>query len=198
MAMTEREVTKLALGLMSEHNLNWPAWGFRMARSKNRLGFCQYNRFNGGMIAFSKNYLHLGDEEIRDTILHEIAHAIAGHKASHGPEWKRVCRQIGAKPNERADLKDEDHAEFKWTGICPNNSKHTVKRHALTEKGRRMACGACCRELNGGRFSAKYLFDWHLTADLKASGPSGIRLINQKEQQTLEPTRISDLVSLGF
>lgn len=196
--MTEREVTDLALSLMSEHGLNWPAWGFRTARSKNRLGFCQYNRFNGGMIAFSKNYLHLPYEEIRDTLLHEIAHAIAGHKAGHGPEWKRVCRQIGAKPNPSADLKDEMQLEYKWTGVCPNNFKHKVMRHALTEKGRRMACGACCRELNDGKFTPRYLFEWHLTADLKASGSRGVSLINQPEMRTLEPTRISELVALGF
>ena len=196
MAMTEREVTALALQLMSEHNLNWPAWGFRMSRSKNAIGFCQYNHFNGGMITFSKNFLHLADHEIRDTILHEIAHAIAGHKASHGPEWKAVCRRIGAKPDANADLKSEDKVAFKWTGICPNG--HASQRHALTEKGKRMACGKCCRELNDGRFDARYKFEWHLTDDLKNSGRSGVRLITQPEVTSLEPTRISELVALGM
>lgn len=196
MAMNEREVTALALQLMSEHNLNWPAWGFRMARSKLNLGFCEYNRFNGGTIAFSKNFLHLQDHEIRDTLLHEIAHAIAGNKAKHGPEWMAVCRRIGAKPNASADLKKEDKTTFKWTGVCPNG--HTCSRHALTEKGRRMACGRCCRELNGGQFSGRFLFEWHLTEDLKNSGRSGVRLITQQESTSLEPTRISELVALGM
>lgn len=194
MAMTEREVTALALQLMSEHNLNWPAWGFRIARSKLRLGFCQYNRFNGGMIAFSKNFLHLSDHEIRDTLLHEIAHALVGHRAGHGPQWKLMCVKIGAKPNECADLKSEDKVEFKWTGVCPDG--HTLSRHALTEKGRRLACGTCCREKNDGRFDGRYLFEWHLTADLKASGRSGVRLINQPESTSLEATRISELMSI--
>jgi predicted SprT family Zn-dependent metalloprotease len=198
MAMTEREAEALALGLMSEHNLNWPAWGFRMTRHKLLLGRCVHNRFNGGTIELSKNYLHLTYEEIRDTILHEIAHALCGPRVGHSAEWKRMCIKIGATPNATADLREGTTPEFKWTGVCPNNFEHTVKRHALTEKGRRMACGQCCRSLNDGRFDARYLFDWHLTADLKASGSKGIRLITQPEMQTLEPTRISELVALGF
>ena len=30
-----------------------------------------------------------------DVMRHELAHAIAGRKAAHGPEWQRVCKRIG-------------------------------------------------------------------------------------------------------
>ena len=39
--------------------------------------------------------------EIRDTILHEIAHALAWTRhgeRTHGPRWKQICREIGAVP----------------------------------------------------------------------------------------------------
>lgn len=196
MAMTERQVTQLAQSLMSEYNLNWPAWGFRLSRHKLAIGRCEYNRYNGGTLIFSKNFLHLSDAEIRDTLLHEIAHALCGPRAGHGTRWKSMCVKIGAKPDEFADLKNEDKVEFKWTGVCIN--KHTVSRHALTEKGKRMACGKCCRELNDGRFDAKYKFEWHLTDDLKSAGRLGVRLINQPEVASQEPTRISELVALGL
>lgn len=196
MPMTQAEAEKLALGLMSEHNLNWPAWGFRLTRHKLLLGRCVHNRYNGGTIELSKNYLHLSYEEIRDTLLHEIAHALCGPGVGHTIEWKRMCIKIGAKPNPRADLKENDNPEFKWTGICPN--KHTTKRHALTEKGKRMACGQCCHEFNDGFFDARFRFEWHLTDDLKNAGRSGVRLITQPEVASQEPTRISELVSLGY
>lgn len=192
---TKAEVERLALGLMSEHNLNWPAWGFRFSRGKLYLGRCHYNRFHGGTIDFSTNYLHLPIEEIKDTLLHEIAHALAGHKAGHGPEWKAMCRKVGAKPNPKADLRPEQDIEWKWTGVCPNN--HTLKRHAKTQKTERLACARCCRDFNDGFFHPKFLFEWHLTADLKAAGKSGVRLITQPEEQSQEPVRISELMSLG-
>jgi hypothetical protein len=47
-------------------------------------------------------------------------------------------------------------------------------------------------------FSGKDIFELHLTADLKTAGPTGVRLINQPDMQALEPTRISELVALGF
>jgi predicted SprT family Zn-dependent metalloprotease len=198
MAMTESEVTQLALDLMAEHNLNWPAWGFKIVRAKLYLGRCTYNRFNGGMIEFSKNYFHLSFDQIKDVLLHEIAHAIAGHAAGHGPEWKSVCRKIGAMPNPKADLKAEAKIQWKWTGVCPVDPSHTLKRHALTDKGRRMACGKCCRRLNMGVFDARYLFEWHLTSDLEAAGRSGVKLITQPEPTSQRPTRITDLVAAGF
>ena len=41
------------------------------------------------------------EEQIRDTVLHEIAHAIAGHEAGHGPLWKATARRIGATPRAK-------------------------------------------------------------------------------------------------
>ena len=35
------------------------------------------------------------DESLRDVVLHEAAHAIAGREAAHGPKWQSVCRRIG-------------------------------------------------------------------------------------------------------
>ena len=44
-----------------------------------------------------------------DTILHEIAHAIAGVEAGHGPAWKAVAQRLGATPRARAEENDEAH-----------------------------------------------------------------------------------------
>ena len=38
------------------------------------------------------------EEQLLDTVLHEIAHAIAGHEAGHGLLWKATARRIGATP----------------------------------------------------------------------------------------------------
>ena len=35
------------------------------------------------------------DESLRDVMLHEIAHCIAGRTAAHGPSWRACCLSIG-------------------------------------------------------------------------------------------------------
>jgi predicted SprT family Zn-dependent metalloprotease len=44
----------------------------------------------------SSYYVAVNDvAEVRDTILHEIAHAHVGNAAGHGPVWQRMARSIG-------------------------------------------------------------------------------------------------------
>ena len=35
------------------------------------------------------------DESLRDVMLHELAHVIAGRSAAHGERWRKICKQIG-------------------------------------------------------------------------------------------------------
>src|SRR5262249_31162680 len=55
-------------------------------------------------------------ETIRDTLLHEIAHALAGRDAGHGPLWKAMCRRAGAKP-ERLSF-EADMPAGRWQAKC--------------------------------------------------------------------------------
>jgi len=41
----------------------------------------------------------LNISSLQDIVLHEIAHGIAGQKAKHGKEFRKVCKQIGCKGN---------------------------------------------------------------------------------------------------
>lgn len=44
------------------------------------------------------------------TVMHEIAHALAGSAAGHGPVWKRQMRALGQSP-ERCRTSNEAHVE---------------------------------------------------------------------------------------
>jgi len=68
-------------------------WTFAFDNAARRFGSCRYQERK---ITLSKR-LTLANEprEVRETILHEIAHAIAGHAAGHGPEFVRAARAIG-------------------------------------------------------------------------------------------------------
>jgi predicted SprT family Zn-dependent metalloprotease len=88
----------LACELLARHSL--PDWGFNLNRSKINLGLCYYGP---KVIELSRYFVESNSlEAVRDTLLHEIAHALAGRAAGHGPLWKAACLRIGAKP-ERLD-----------------------------------------------------------------------------------------------
>ena len=91
-------VAGMARRLMDEHGLT--GWTFAFVEAKKSLGNCH---FQHRVIRISRTHALEGSEEqIRDTMLHEIAHAIAGYEAGHGPLWKVTARRIGATPRARA------------------------------------------------------------------------------------------------
>ena len=90
-------VAGMARRLMDEHGLT--GWTLAFVEAKRRLGDCH---FRNRVIRISRTHALEGSEEqIRDTMLHEIAHAIAGHEAGHGPLWKVTARRIGATPRAK-------------------------------------------------------------------------------------------------
>ena len=91
-------VAEMARRLMEEHGL--ADWTLAFVEAKRRLGDCH---FGDRVIRISRAHALEGSEEqIRDTVLHEIAHAIAGPEAGHGPLWKATARRIGATPRAKS------------------------------------------------------------------------------------------------
>ena len=87
-------VAAMARGLMDEHGL--ADWTFAFLEAERRLGDCRYDE---RLIRVGRAHaLEAGEAEIRDTVLHEIAHALAGPEARHGPKWRETARRLGATP----------------------------------------------------------------------------------------------------
>ena len=138
--MRLEKIRILAVGLMREHGLH--DWTFRFDRAYRRLGCCRYAKKE---ICLSENFAIKGsDEDITDTILHEIAHALVGMGHGHGIVWRRMAEKIGAKPNRCAYVRglDEDTAKYKAT--CPNcgavHHRYKMSRKLMTT---RISCGIC-------------------------------------------------------
>ncbi|MCD8062529.1 MAG: SprT-like domain-containing protein [Akkermansiaceae bacterium] len=98
-----REIESYARLKLDEHGLH--DWQFGWDRARRRLGVC---RLQEKSITLSIHFVRANLEaphEIRDTVLHEIAHALAWVRhgeRTHGPLWKRICREIGAVPRAAA------------------------------------------------------------------------------------------------
>jgi len=82
-------------------------------------------------------------EEMKDTVLHEIAHVLAGLQAGHGPKWRAACRKIGAKAECCHLVKTSDILHtFAYLLTCPNCKVQTGV-HRVTHKTRSYICKRC-------------------------------------------------------
>jgi len=109
--MNEAQVKKLGDHLVKEHLS--AEWSFGFCNAASYIGFCNYR---AKQIRFSKKYLHVSDDEVLDTLLHEIAHALTPG-AKHGVEWRNVARSIGVV-NIASVAKNVKRVEGKWDICC--------------------------------------------------------------------------------
>ena len=99
-AMNLHEASFLAKQLMRQHGLDAAGWSFSFDHARRRFGRCNYTHKR---ITLSRPLTLLNNlDEVRDTILHEIAHALAPG-AGHGARWRMKCLQIGARPRRCYD-----------------------------------------------------------------------------------------------
>ncbi len=95
-----------------------------------------------------------GEAEVRDTLLHEIAHALTGSRAGHGPAWQKVALAIGAKPRRCYSDEEVRQPQSRYVLVCPSCKEATPRYRRRTKV---YACRGCCDRLNRGRFSERYL-----------------------------------------
>ncbi len=144
-----RDLARLARDLMNEHGLN--DWRLSWDRAVRRAG---QTRFQKRTLSLSGPLMRLfPPAESRNTILHEIAHALAGPTAGHGDTWKAVAVEIGARP-ERCYDSNVARIEGDWRGVCPvghSRSRHRAPKH-LT-----VSCARC----QPHTFDSQFLITWY-------------------------------------
>lgn len=133
--MQTTEAENLTIELMTEAGLIEEGWSFQWSRARSIFGLCQYNP---KVIKLSKPLVELnGEDQVIDTILHEIAHALAGPEAKHGPEWKEMARKLGARPE--AVTTEGTVPPSKYFATC--GCGYEFKRNRLPSAMR--YCGKC-------------------------------------------------------
>ncbi len=133
----EREVRmesilQMALTLMTDHGLK--KWRFQFDHSTRRAGCCNYRK---KLISISFDLArNASDDDIRDTILHEIAHALVGRKYNHDAVWKARAKEIGCSGERTHRLV---FSLPRYSVACENQCwTHTAERRNI-----RLICRTC-------------------------------------------------------
>ncbi len=140
-------VRSWAAALITLH-LDPAQWTFAFDNAKTRAGLCNYTRKR---ITVSRHLAErFDDDAIHQVLLHEVAHALAGPGAGHGPRWKRIATDLGYVGRRTHDGPIADDLA-PWVGSCPAGHVH----YRYREPARPLACGRCAR-----RFDARNTIQW--------------------------------------
>ena len=155
-----------ARATMDAHGLT--DWNLRFDSAVQRAGI---TRFDRKVISLSRPImLRYAEEgaahEIRETILHEIAHALAGHRHGHDATWRAIARKIGST-GRRTVASAAPTIEPNWVGTCPTG--HTLTRHRRPAGVR--SCSRCAP-----RFDDRFLLTWSYRGRKLASVGSRVRV----------------------
>lgn len=133
--MNPTQTKQLTLDLMGQHNL-LPHWSFKFDSTRTRFGQCRHHIQEIGI----SRYLSAMNQtpEVKDVILHEIAHALVGPNHGHDSEWQAKAVSIGASPNKYYDSETVKLANL-YDFSCPKCAfKYRANR--MPPKNRRYVC----------------------------------------------------------
>lgn len=143
----------LAIELLEEHDLYTGGWYFEFDNSKRRFGSCQYRTKR---ITLSTVLTELNDEEtVKDTILHEIAHALVGFNHHHDWVWKQKALEIGCDGERCYSVEDVLTPQGKYIAVC-HKCNHVYNRFKKPREGVKQSCGKC----GNGRFNPDLVLVW--------------------------------------
>lgn len=114
--MNPTAALELLQNKLEEHGLAERGWTGTLDNAERRFGLCRPAKKE---ISISRTLVALNsEEEVLDTILHEVAHALAGieHRANcgHDERWQAICRRIGARPERCYDGEEVNAPDAPW------------------------------------------------------------------------------------
>lgn len=138
--LTESHARQIAQALIRKHKFGWK---FDFNNRVNAIGLCDYSKKT---IFFSRKYLHVSKEQFRQTILHEIAHALTpGH--NHDEVWAAKAAEIGVKTPSTV-AKGVTKVKGKWYMHCsPCANTYPKDYHTRHHVIKRRVCHKCSGDL---------------------------------------------------
>lgn len=139
--MDGHQLARLVQDLMSEHGLTALGWVFMLDDCVARAGCCHHS---DKTISLSKHIMHQAEVDIRNVLLHEIAHALAGPGHGHGKFWRDIALRIGNDGLRCHSLELKPPSSALACVLCGsvNALRHRVNRQFW----RKATCSACATQ----------------------------------------------------
>ena len=127
----------MALATMARH-IDLSVWGFRFDNGKRRAGQCNYTE---RVISISKHLVaHHSLDEVQQVVLHEVAHAMVGSEAGHGPIFKKQAAALGYRGKSFTGREIAAN-EAPWVGHCKAGHVH----YRYRKPTRPLGCALCSK-----------------------------------------------------
>jgi len=147
--MKQQKGKQLAESLIRQY---CPDYKFKFNdRYTTQFGNCNWKTKT---ISLSSKLVKLNKEEqIRNAILHEIAHAITPQHG-HDKEWRKTAVSIGCIGDRCYSKEVVIPKRKEYNYECPNCKKISI-RHIRSNT---IACRNCCNKYNSGKYSKDFIF----------------------------------------
>lgn len=135
--------------LLESEGLLSQGWSFTIMNSVKKLGECVYR---DKQIRVSRKLINEGsDDEVIETIRHEVAHALAGPGVKHGKQWKDIALRLGIK--NPGPTKAVSYTCHKYEVVCSICDKVLQERANRMPQARlqRSYCKSCGAEKSLGK-----------------------------------------------
>jgi predicted SprT family Zn-dependent metalloprotease len=123
------------------HGLTQRAWRVKYNHSRTCAGECD---MRAKTLSFSRHLIARGPlKELRNTLLHEIAHALAGARHDHDQTWRSIALKIGCDGERCYNFELAPHKWlFRCSAGCWQTRRH--RRHSIDTKQTCRKCNAAC------------------------------------------------------
>lgn len=133
----------VARDLLGKYGLTSQGWTFAWMDKQRRTGECSHRE---KQIRYSINYLTSPAAVIGNTLLHEIAHALAGPGHHHDDHWRSIARSIGCS-GDRCTAGHFDNIEYRYTIRCVRCNTPPIKRNRLPHNIDEYRCKRCKKHI---------------------------------------------------
>lgn len=122
-----KDTQTIAETLLEAHGLAQQGWRFVFDNAKTRGGQC---RHHDQVISMSRNLVTLWTEDqVREVMIHEIAHALVGPGQGHGRVWAAKMRELGAVPSSTHNF---ETVRGRYAAYCDSCDRVVHHAHRLT------------------------------------------------------------------